>query len=230
MPLVNPAFTPPAVKANSELEFRFQKMTRVFLYLHVVHTVPPVLNLPLIVPELFAAACEHRLVRFASRLLARLSSRPMPLPMDSAGAAAAAVSALGRPAGGPSAALWGVAPSSYSLSKAASGAAGAASAAERLHMEAYLADQQSAEQSTVKGIATAARDATAAIVGDQGRSHDLLKEIRASLAVLQGLPQRDDTKSFSRSKSFSRVSPSFSRASPTIVRKKAFGRESSIDA
>ena len=190
----------PAVKANSELEFRFQKMTRVFLYLHVVHAVPPVLNLPLIVPELFAAVCravcEHRLVRLTSRLLARIyhgmrygPSAP-PLPTKDG---ASADAALGRPSRAPSAA-WGVAPSSYSLADPVSGAA---SAAERLHMEAYLAEQQSADQSSVKGIATAARDATTAIVGDQGRAYDLLKEVRASLGVLEkqlvAQRGRDDT-------------------------------------
>ena len=62
---------------------------------------------------------------------------------------------------------------------------------------AYLAEQQSTDQSSVKGIATAARDATTAIVGDQGRAYDLLKEVRASLGVLEkqlvAQRGRDDT-------------------------------------
>ena len=68
----------------------------------------------------------------------------------------------------------------------------AAAAAERVHMETYLATRLEEERRTVKGIATATRDALNGLAGDQARALDLLQDINETVetAILR---QQDHT-------------------------------------
>ena len=48
-------------------------------------------------------------------------------------------------------------------------------------MELYLAAKLEQERGTVKGIATAARDAVQAVANDQARAFDLLRDVHRTL-------------------------------------------------
>jgi len=47
------------IKANSELEFKFQKYVRIFQYLYVMHPVPPPFNMPIVLYGFFRLLLEQ---------------------------------------------------------------------------------------------------------------------------------------------------------------------------
>ena len=187
-----------------------------------MHPVPQVFNLPLIVPELVAdwtsewrgkilpqaarcGACRKAGIHCFNSSIGRLGhlgrlgrlGRLADCACDCFGEDAEAVAAHLEASEDPVGPEQPPARRSRIHSKDGpepSKAADAAAAAERVHMETYLATRLEEERRTVKGIATATHDAVNGLAADHARAFDLLHDINRTLETAV-LAHRQETHS-----------------------------------
>lgn len=179
---------------------------RIFLYERIVHPVPQVFNLPLIVPELIAswsserhrgsplgaaAACESCCAEGAGCVNGGCFGDCLRDCFgDRIGGERVVGSAHSSPTGSSRSARRLRANSKEGAEPSKQD--NAAAAAERVHMETYLATRLEEERRTVKGIATSTRDAVNGLAGDQARALDLLQDINETIetAIVRQQDQR----------------------------------------
>ena len=178
---------------------------RIFLYERIVHPVPQVFNLPLIVPELIASWSSERHRGFLLGAATCETCRAEGAGCvnggclgdclrdcfgDRIGGERVVGSAHSSPTGSSRSARQLRANSKEGAEPSKQD--NAAAAAERVHMETFLATRLEEERRTVKGIATSTRDAVNGLAGDQARALDLLQDINETIetAIVRQQDQR----------------------------------------